>query len=134
LFQNRRGFSLLMKCLDCAHVPQCEHCDISLTFHKNSGEMRCHYCGYAIPKPYSCPACKSTRWIEMGFGTEKVEERVAELLPKARLDRLDLDTTRRKNAYKEILQRFAEGQTDFLTGTQMVTKGLDFDRMRWWQC
>ena len=129
LFQNRRGFSLLMKCLDCAHVPQCEHCDISLTFHKNSGEMRCHYCGYAIPKPYSCPACKSTRWIEMGFGTEKVEERVAELLPKARLDRLDLDTTRRKNAYKEILQRFAEGQTDFLTGTQMVTKGLDFDRM-----
>lgn len=129
LFQNRRGFSLLMKCLDCSHVPQCEHCDISLTFHKNSGELRCHYCGYAVAKPYKCPACKSTRWIEMGFGTEKIEERVAELLPGAKLDRLDLDTTRRKNAFKEILQRFAEGQTDILAGTQMVTKGLDFDRM-----
>ncbi len=129
IFQNRRGFSQMLKCLDCREVPQCAHCDISLTFHKSSRELRCHYCGYSIQAPEKCPSCQSQRLVRIGLGTEKVEEQLKHHFPKASVERLDLDTTRRKNAFKEIIGRFACGETDILTGTQMVSKGLDFDRL-----
>lgn len=130
LFQNRRGFSLRVECDDCHYVPQCINCDVSLIYHKQQNVLRCHYCGYTASVPNECPACHSTNIKMHGFGTEKVEEDLKILLPNARVARLDLDTTRSKTDYQGILEAFQDQETDVLVGTQMVTKGLDFDAVK----
>lgn len=130
LFQNRRGFSLRIECDDCHHVPQCINCDVSLIYHKNQNVMRCHYCGYTASVPTECPNCHSTNIKMHGFGTEKVEEDLKTILPEAKVARLDLDTTRSRNDYQNILEDFQDKETDILVGTQMVTKGLDFDSVK----
>ena len=130
LFQNRRGFSLRVECDDCHYVPQCINCDVSLIYHKQQNVLRCHYCGYTASVPAECPQCHSTNIKMHGFGTEKVEEDLKLILPEARVARLDLDTTRSKNDYQGILEAFQEKETDVLVGTQMVTKGLDFDSVK----
>ena len=127
LFQNRRGFSLRLECGVCHWVPQCVNCDVSMTYHKAQNVMKCHYCGYTMSVPSECPSCHSTDLKMHGFGTERVEEDLAAVVPEARCVRLDLDTTRSKNSYQTILDRFKNRETDILVGTQMVTKGLDFD-------
>lgn len=127
LFQNRRGFSPVVECRQCAHVPKCEHCDVSLTYHKSSAQLVCHYCGYSIPLPNTCPACGNPSLAPQGFGTEKIEEECRELFPKARVARMDLDTARSRRAFEEIISQFAMRKFDILIGTQMVTKGLDFE-------
>jgi len=127
LFQNRRGFSLRLECGVCHWVPQCVNCDVSMTYHKAQNVMKCHYCGYTMSVPSECPSCHSTDLKMHGFGTERVEEDLAAVVPEARCARLDLDTTRSKNSYQLILDRFKNRETDILVGTQMVTKGLDFD-------
>lgn len=129
LFQNRRGYSLRMYCNTCQSMPVCKHCDVTLTYHKRSNLLKCHYCGYAVEVPKECPQCHSTDIEMRGFGTEKVEDALAELFPDAVVARMDLDTTRNKNAYQKIISDFEEHKTDILVGTQMVTKGLDFDRV-----
>ena len=129
LFQNRRGYSLRMYCHTCQSMPTCSHCDVSLTYHKSSDLLKCHYCGYAIEVPKECPQCHSTDIEMRGFGTEKVEDVLYELFPNAVVARMDLDTTRSKNAYQKIISDFEQHKTDILVGTQMVTKGLDFDRV-----
>lgn len=129
LFQNRRGYSLRLYCNTCQSMPTCVHCDVSLTYHKTSNLLKCHYCGYAIEVPKECPQCHSTDIEMRGFGTEKIEDSLAELFPDARIARMDLDTTRSKNAYQKIITDFEQHNTDILVGTQMVTKGLDFDRV-----
>jgi primosomal protein N' (replication factor Y) len=129
LFQNRRGFSLRLECKECSWVPQCVHCDVTLIHHKQSGNLRCHYCGYTARVPDKCPACGNTAIMMKGFGTEKVEEELAVFLPKARIKRMDLDTTRTRNAYQRLINDFEDRKTDILVGTQMVTKGLDFDNV-----
>ena len=129
LFQNRRGFSLRLECETCHWVPECMHCDVTLTYHKKSELLKCHYCGYSTAVPPICPDCRGTNLRMKGFGTEKIEEELAILLPTAKIDRMDFDTTRSKNAFQRILQKFEDRQTDVLTGTQMVTKGLDFDHV-----
>ena len=130
LFQNRRGFSLRIECDDCHYVPQCINCDVSLIYHKNQNVMRCHYCGYTTSVPAECPNCHSTNIKMHGFGTEKVEEDLQTILPEAKVARLDLDTTRSRNDYQSILEAFQDKETDILVGTQMVTKGLDFDSVK----
>lgn len=127
LFQNRRGFSLRLECGVCHWVPQCINCDVSMTYHKAQNIMKCHYCGYTMPVPAECPSCHSTDLKMHGFGTERVEEDLTAVVPEARCARLDLDTTRSKNSYQLILDQFKNRETDILVGTQMVTKGLDFD-------
>lgn len=127
LFQNRRGFSPIVECKQCAMVPKCVNCDVSLTYHKSSGQLVCHYCGYSIAMPTVCPACGNPSLTPQGFGTEKIEEGCAELFPKARTVRMDLDTARSRKSLEEIIQKFAARQYDILIGTQMVTKGLDFE-------
>jgi len=129
LFQNRRGFSPYVECEECAWVPQCKHCAVSLTYHKKSNQLVCHYCGYSIPNLSSCLACGSTKMTVRGFGTERVEDELALFFPSARIGRMDLDTTRSRNAYERIISDFEHGRIDILVGTQMVTKGLDFDRV-----
>ncbi len=129
LFQNRRGFSLRIECDSCHYVPECKHCDVTLTYHKRSELLKCHICGYSTTVPAVCPDCGNTGLKMKGFGTEKVEEELSILLPKAKIDRMDFDTTRTKNSFQKILLRFEAGETDILTGTQMVTKGLDFDHV-----
>lgn len=129
LFRNRRGFSLLLECKDCGHVPQCINCDISLTYYKTIHQLRCRYCGFTAQVPKTCPACGSTAIEMQGYGTEKIEEELNLLYPEWRISRLDIDTTTRKNAYAKILGDFADRQTDVLVGTQMVSKGLDFDHV-----
>lgn len=129
LFQNRRGYSLRMYCNTCQSMPTCIHCDVSLTYHKYSNLLKCHYCGYAIPVPKTCPQCNSTDVEMRGFGTEKIEDSLAEQFPDSVIARMDLDTTRSKNAYQKIISDFEAHKTDILVGTQMVTKGLDFDRV-----
>ena len=129
LFQNRRGFSTLIQCQDCGEVLQCRNCDISLTYHRESNRLKCHYCGFSRKLPSQCPACKGSNLRTLGFGTEKLEDDLKILLPEQRIQRMDLDTTRRKNAYQDIIADFANGETDILIGTQMVTKGLDFDNV-----
>ena len=129
LFQNRRGFSTLIQCQNCGHTSQCKNCDISLTYHKHSDQLRCHYCGYSRNVPKQCPACKSYDIKALGFGTEKLEEELKILIPEARIQRMDLDTTRKKNAYERILNDFEDREVDILVGTQMLTKGLDFDEV-----
>lgn len=129
LFQNRRGFSLRIECDKCNFVPECRNCDVSLIYHKKQNMLRCHYCGYAITVPETCPNCHSTELKMHGFGTEKVEEELGLLLPEIKIARLDLDTTRSKYAFEEIIQNFSAGKSNILVGTQMVTKGLDFEKV-----
>ena len=129
LFQNRRGFSLRLECQDCHAVPQCVHCDVSLVYHKATASLRCHYCGYSIPVPQECPQCHSTHLQMVGIGTERVEEDLQILFPDAHVARMDLDSTLQKNQYMELLRDFADRRIDILVGTQMVTKGLDFDNV-----
>ncbi len=129
LFQNRRGYAVRMFCNTCQTMPTCKYCDVTLTYHKRSGLLKCHYCGYAIDVPHRCPTCNSTDIEMKGFGTEKVEETLAEIFPNAVIARMDLDTTRSKNGYQRIISDFEQHKTDILVGTQMVTKGLDFDRV-----
>lgn len=129
LFQNRRGYAVRMICHTCETMPTCKYCDVTLTYHKKTNLLKCHYCGYAIEVPKECPTCHSTDISMKGFGTEKVEDKLAEIFPQASIARMDLDTTRSKNAYQQIITDFEQHKTDILVGTQMVTKGLDFDRV-----
>jgi len=126
LFQNRRGYAPLLICKVCAYTPKCINCDVSLTYHKSSGKLHCHYCGYKEEAPSICPACGSTHLEYKGFGTEKIEDELSMLLPEARITRMDLDTTRSKNSLQNILNDLEEKKIDILVGTQMVAKGLDF--------
>lgn len=129
LFQNRRGFAPVIECRTCGWVPRCKNCDVSLTYHKGLNELTCHYCGYTYQVPRSCPACGGVELMDRGFGTEKVEDDVKRIFPEARVARMDLDTTRTRTAYETIIADFEAGKTDVLIGTQMVSKGLDFDRV-----
>ena len=130
LLQNRRGYAPYLQCEHCDTIPQCPHCDVSLTYHQLQNQLRCHYCGYTIVKPVSCPACQSYNTLQTkGLGTEKVEEELIQFFPKARIDRMDMDTTRGKYSFEKIIHRLEKGETDILVGTQMVSKGLDFPRV-----
>lgn len=129
LFQNRRGFSLRLECDDCHSVPRCVHCDVSLVYHKATDSLRCHYCGYSIPVPAVCPDCHSPRLRMNGIGTERIEEDLQVFFPHARVARMDLDSTLQKNRYLELISDFGQRRIDILVGTQMVTKGLDFQHV-----
>lgn len=129
LFQNRRGFAPMIECRECGWTPRCEACDVSLTFHKALGQLTCHYCGRTYTVPDVCPCCGSHDLRGRGYGTEKVEDKVMELFPDARVARMDLDTTRTRNAYERLISDFSAHRTDILIGTQMVSKGLDFDKV-----
>ena len=129
LFQNRRGFAPMIECHTCGWVPKCKNCDVSLTYHKGLNQLTCHYCGYTQPVPRQCPACEGVDLRNHGFGTEKIEDDVKAIFPEARVARMDLDTTRTRTAYERIIHDFQQGQTDILIGTQMVSKGLDFDHV-----
>ena len=129
LFQNRRGYSPMVECRQCGWVPRCQHCDVSLTLHRNTNELVCHYCGATYSIPTSCPSCESKELQARGFGTEKIEDAILAIFPEARVARMDLDTTRSRNAYERIIDDFAAGRTNILIGTQMISKGLDFDRV-----
>lgn len=129
LFQNRRGFAPMIECNVCGWVPKCVNCDVSLTYHKRANELTCHYCGHVQQVPLKCPSCESTDLQFKGFGTEKVEDEIKLLFPEARVARMDLDTTRTRNSYEKIICDFQEYKTDILIGTQMVSKGLDFDQV-----
>ena len=129
LFQNRRGFSPFIECKMCGWVPKCTHCDVSLTYHKHNNSLVCHYCGFSIAHPGTCRSCGNHELTNKGFGTEKVEEDLQVIFPDAKIDRMDLDTTRSKKGFEKIIQSFERGDIDILIGTQMVTKGLDFDNV-----
>lgn len=129
LFQNRRGFAPYTECYACGHIPHCVQCDVSLIYHKATQKLTCHYCGYTTDPPRACNACGSTDLRYRGFGTQKIEEEIEILLPNAKIRRMDIDSTRSKHAYKQIIEEFDAGDIDILTGTQMVTKGLDFDNV-----
>ena len=129
LFQNRRGFAPMIECKQCGWVPHCQHCDVSLTYHRQMNQLTCHYCGYTYRVPTECPCCGSTELHTRGFGTEKIEEQVREVFPEAHVARMDLDTTRTRNAYERIIMDFGAGRTNILIGTQMISKGLDFDKV-----
>jgi primosomal protein N' (replication factor Y) (superfamily II helicase) len=129
LFQNRRGYSPFIECDECAWVPQCKHCAVSLTLHKRNNQLVCHYCGYSVQNLSACLACGSTRLVTKGFGTEKIEEELSIFFPNAAIERMDLDSTRSRNSYERIISDFENGKVNILIGTQMVTKGLDFDNV-----
>lgn len=129
LFQNRRGFAPQIQCHVCGWVPRCPHCDVPLTLHKRSGRMTCHYCGFSSDIPQQCPACENPDLRGHGFGTERIEDDLQRYFPEVRVARMDLDTTRTRTEYEQIIDDFAQGKTDVLVGTQMVTKGLDFGRV-----
>ncbi len=129
LFQNRRGFAPMLECKQCGWVPRCQHCDVSLTLHKTTNQLTCHYCGYTYSIPAKCPCCEDTHLMSRGYGTEKIEDFVRETFPEASVARMDLDTTRTRNAYERIIADFAAGRTNILIGTQMISKGLDFDKV-----
>ncbi len=129
LFQNRRGFSPVIECHQCGWVPRCTNCDVSLTYHKNLNSLTCHYCGYTYRMPTECPDCHNPELKDRGYGTEKIEDIIREEFPEARIGRMDLDTTRTRNAYERIISDFSSQKTNLLIGTQMVTKGLDFDHV-----
>ncbi len=129
LFQNRRGFAPMIECHTCGWVPKCENCDVSLTYHRGLNQLTCHYCGYTQIVPRQCPACEGADLRHRGFGTEKIEDEIKTLFPTARVARMDLDTTRTRTAYERIIADFEQGRTDILIGTQMVSKGLDFDHV-----
>ncbi len=129
LFQNRRGYNPYMICGTCGYIPQCTHCDVSLTLHKQSNKLHCHYCGSTYPKLISCPACGTNTWLEKNFGTEKIEEQLEEDFSKYRIARMDVDSVRGKTAHDNLIQLFEQHRLDILVGTQMVVKGLDFDKV-----
>jgi primosomal protein N' (replication factor Y) len=129
VFQNRRGYAPVWQCENCGWTPQCDHCDVTLTYHKRQHQLRCHYCGRHYPPPVQCGQCGGPRLRMLGFGTERIEEELADLLPGARIARMDQDTTRGRHAMDRILTGFAQGAIDVLVGTQMVTKGLDFEHV-----
>ena len=129
LFQNRRGYAPLIECKQCGWVPHCQHCDVSLTFHRNLNQLTCHYCGYTYQVPTECPACGCKDLQTRGYGTEKIEAEVRDIFPEARIARMDLDTTRSRSAYERIISDFSAGRTNLLIGTQMISKGLDFDKV-----
>ena len=129
LFQNRRGWAPMVECKQCGWVPHCESCDVSLTLHRTMNMLSCHYCGHVYHIPTECPACGSKELQGRGFGTEKIEDQIREIFPEARISRMDLDTTRTRNAYERIISDFSAGRTNILIGTQMISKGLDFDRV-----
>lgn len=129
LFQNRRGWAPRVECRQCGWVPRCAHCDVSLTLHLSLGQLTCHYCGHTYSMPTECPACGGKDLRGRGYGTEKIEDQVRQALPMARIARMDLDTTRTRQAYERIIADFASGKTNLLIGTQMISKGLDFDRV-----
>ena len=130
LFQNRRGFAPMIECKVCGWVPKCKNCDVSLTLHKSINLLTCHYCGFTYPVPTVCPNCCSTELMGRGIGTERIEDQIAEIFPEARIARMDLDTTRTRNAYERLISDFSSGKTNLLIGTQMISKGLDFDKVR----
>lgn len=129
LFQNRRGFAPMIECRQCGWVPRCENCDVSLTYHKNTNLLSCHYCGAVYQVPQTCPCCGSNELKGRGYGTEKIEDQIQAIFPDARVARMDLDTTRTRNAYERLINDFSAGRTNILIGTQMISKGLDFDRV-----
>ncbi|MBR0165945.1 MAG: primosomal protein N' [Prevotella sp.] len=129
LFQNRRGYAPMIECKQCGWVPHCQHCDVSLTFHRNLNQLTCHYCGYVYQVPTECPACGCKELQTRGYGTEKIEAEVHDIFPEARIARMDLDTTRSRNAYERLISDFSAGRTNLLIGTQMISKGLDFDKV-----
>ena len=129
LFQNRRGFSPVLECMTCGHVPQCSQCDVSLTYHKFKNQLRCHYCGYSIAKPITCHQCGSLELETKGFGTEQIQQELLELFPSAKIGRMDQDTTRGKFGFEKIIDSFKNREIDILVGTQMLAKGLDFDNV-----
>jgi primosomal protein N' (replication factor Y) (superfamily II helicase) len=129
LFQNRRGYAPVIECLTCGHVPQCQQCDVSLTYHKFKNQLRCHYCGYSMAKPSSCHACSSIDLTSKGFGTEQIELELAALFPTKNIKRMDQDTTRGKYSFEKIIDSFKNREVDVLVGTQMLAKGLDFDNV-----
>ncbi|GET32161.1 primosomal protein N' [Prolixibacter bellariivorans] len=129
LFQNRRGFAPFIECKTCGWVPKCKHCDVSLTYHKHNNSLVCHYCGYTIHHPTNCQACGSNEINTKGFGTEKIEDEVSLIFPEARIARMDLDTTRARKSFEKIIHDYDSGKIDILIGTQMVTKGLDFQNV-----
>jgi len=129
LFQNRRGYSPYLNCEECDWIAKCDQCAVSLTYHLHNNELRCHYCGYKQALPRACPACGSPKLKTIGYGTEKIEDELKVYLPEAQVQRMDLDTTRKKNAYQQLINEFENGNTDILVGTQMISKGLDFDKV-----
>lgn len=129
LFQNRRGWAPMVECKQCGWVPRCQNCDVSLTLHRNTSQMTCHYCGYTYQIPDACPACGCKDLKSRGYGTEKIEIQIRDILPEARVARMDLDTTRTRHAYERIISDFSVGHTNLLVGTQMISKGLDFDKV-----
>jgi primosomal protein N' (replication factor Y) len=129
LFQNRRGFSQYITCQTCGWIPKCHQCDVSLTYHKYADYLACHYCGFKTKTKTKCQACASETLVIKGFGTEKVEDEILEIIPTAKVDRLDVDTVRAKNGHAQVIEKFEDRQTDILIGTQMVTKGLDFSHV-----
>ena len=129
LFQNRRGFAPRIECKDCGWVPRCTNCDVTLTYHKQFNQLSCHYCGFTYGVPETCPKCGGVHLTGRGYGTEKIEDKVRELFPEARVARMDLDTTHTRNAYERIIDDFSAGRTNILIGTQMISKGLDFDNV-----
>ena len=129
LFQNRRGYAPMIECKQCGWVPRCQHCDVSLTFHRHLNQLTCHYCGYTYQVPTECPACGCKDLQTRGYGTEKIEADVRDIFPEARIARMDLDTTRSRQAYERIISDFSAGRTNLLIGTQMISKGLDFDKV-----
>ena len=129
LFQNRRGYAPVVECKQCGWVPHCQHCDVSLTFHRHLNQLSCHYCGYTYQVPTECPNCGCIHLQTRGYGTEKIEAEVHDIFPEARIARMDLDTTRSRQAYERIIGDFSSGRTNLLIGTQMISKGLDFDKV-----
>jgi primosomal protein N' (replication factor Y) len=129
LFQNRRGYSPYQICETCGWIPQCKHCDVSLNFHKNTHKLHCHYCGATYPPVHRCQACGTDRFAQRNFGTEKIEEQLEELFPKAKIARMDVDSVKGKQAHDLLIQQFEQKRIDILVGTQMVVKGLDFENV-----
>ncbi|RBN50670.1 replication restart helicase PriA [Flavobacterium psychrolimnae] len=129
LFQNRRGYSPVVECITCGHVPQCQQCDVSLTYHKHKNQLRCHYCGYTMAKPTHCHACSSVDLTTKGFGTEQIEQELISIFPNSKIGRMDQDTTRGKFGFEKIIDSFKNREMDILVGTQMLAKGLDFDNV-----
>ncbi len=129
LFQNRRGFSPIIECMTCGHVPQCQQCDVSLTYHKHKNQLRCHYCGYSMAKPTNCHTCSSVDLTTKGFGTEQIQQELIALFPSAKIGRMDQDTTRGKFGFEKIIDSFKNREVSILVGTQMLAKGLDFDNV-----
>jgi len=129
LFQNRRGYSPVVECMTCGHVPQCPQCDVSLTYHKHKNQLRCHYCGYSMAKPTNCHSCSSVHLTTKGFGTEQIQQELIELFPNTKIGRMDQDTTRGKFGFERIIDSFKNREVEILVGTQMLAKGLDFDNV-----